>query len=188
MVELTNEHMRLVNVIVYFIHKKRPFLDKEEMVADGMLGLVKAARDYNEAKGSSFKTYASFRIKGSILDGIRLSQRLTGYSRSAGRVAQLLDLDSFVGGGDDEDTSRFTELLSDDGAANHRDEQVILKNEILEYANDLTRRQQQIAKAALLTDMSQSDMARRYGISDSQITQLMRTCGIRLRQFMGLAA
>lgn len=49
----------------------KPPLSFEDMVSAGMVGLVKAAKDYNEKHNTEFKTYAYIRIKGAILDELR---------------------------------------------------------------------------------------------------------------------
>jgi RNA polymerase sigma factor for flagellar operon FliA len=49
----------------------KPPLSFEDMVSAGMVGLVKAARDYDEKYNTEFKTYAYIRIKGAILDELR---------------------------------------------------------------------------------------------------------------------
>ena len=49
----------------------KPPLSFEDMVSAGMVGLVKAAKDYNPKFNAEFKTYAYIRIKGAILDELR---------------------------------------------------------------------------------------------------------------------
>lgn len=39
--------------------------------SDGSLGLLQAIRSYDPARGASFKTFATYRIRGAIFDGIR---------------------------------------------------------------------------------------------------------------------
>ncbi len=48
-----------------------PWVDKEDLVAYGHLGLVQAAERFDPAKGISFKTFAYYRIRGAIFDGLR---------------------------------------------------------------------------------------------------------------------
>jgi len=49
----------------------KPPLTFEDMVSAGVVGLVKASKDYNEKFNTEFKTYAYIRIKGAILDELR---------------------------------------------------------------------------------------------------------------------
>jgi RNA polymerase sigma factor for flagellar operon FliA len=43
----------------------------DDLIQAGMVGLIEAANHYQGEKGAAFATYASIRIKGSILDEIR---------------------------------------------------------------------------------------------------------------------
>ncbi len=47
-------------------------LDQEDLIESGILGLIEAAERFKEDKGVQFKTYAFHRIRGSILDYLRL--------------------------------------------------------------------------------------------------------------------
>lgn len=66
------ENLPLVNRIVYKVtsaisHKQ----DLEDLIAAGTLGLVKAARAYDASKDAQFKTYATIRIRGAVIDELR---------------------------------------------------------------------------------------------------------------------
>lgn len=50
-------------------------LDQEDLVADGYVGLVKAARRYDPARGTPFKAFAGHFVRGAILDTVRRSVR-----------------------------------------------------------------------------------------------------------------
>lgn len=43
----------------------------DDLIQAGMLGLLEAARHYDESKGASFETYAGIRIRGHMLDEVR---------------------------------------------------------------------------------------------------------------------
>ncbi len=47
-------------------------LDQEDLIESGILGLIEAAERFKENKGVKFKTYAFHRIRGSVLDYLRL--------------------------------------------------------------------------------------------------------------------
>jgi len=48
-----------------------PAVDINDLVAYGQIGLIQAAKRYDQRKGASFRTYAYYRIKGAIYDGLR---------------------------------------------------------------------------------------------------------------------
>ena len=59
---------RIVQRVVIYL---KPPLSFEDLVSAGMVGLVKAARDYDPAHQADFKTYAYIRIRGAVLDELR---------------------------------------------------------------------------------------------------------------------
>lgn len=62
----------LVKRIVYHLAGRLPrSVQTEDLMQAGMMGLLEAARYYDDSKGASFETYASIRIRGYILDEVR---------------------------------------------------------------------------------------------------------------------
>ncbi len=55
----------------HFICRLPPLVQLDDLIQAGMIGLIEAAHHYQGEKGAAFATYASIRIKGSILDEIR---------------------------------------------------------------------------------------------------------------------
>ncbi len=49
-----------------------PHVDTEDLVNAGVIGLMDAIEKYDPMRGTSFKTYAEFRIRGAILDELRI--------------------------------------------------------------------------------------------------------------------
>jgi RNA polymerase sigma factor for flagellar operon FliA len=69
--------------------------DLEELIAYGTLGLVEAAERFNPSRGFRFVTFAHYRIKGAIFDGLRqmgLPPRATNRRRQAKFEAAAADL------------------------------------------------------------------------------------------------
>ena len=72
------DHISLVESISSSIagRSKLPSgVDFDDLVSWGMEGLIKAHDSFKEGKGSQFKTYAYYRIKGEIMDKIRFEWR-----------------------------------------------------------------------------------------------------------------
>ena len=59
---------KIVNKTVTYL---KPPLSFEDLVSAGTVGLVKAARNYDESHKADFKTYAYIRVKGAVLDELR---------------------------------------------------------------------------------------------------------------------
>ncbi|HSL59370.1 MAG TPA: FliA/WhiG family RNA polymerase sigma factor [Acidimicrobiales bacterium] len=66
------EHLPLVKHIVFQVAVHFPrHVDREELARAGALGLVEAARRYDESRGVPFQRFAAQRIRGAILDAVR---------------------------------------------------------------------------------------------------------------------
>lgn len=70
--KLITTHAQLVKRIAqHLMTRLPPSVQTEDLIQAGMLGLLEAAKHYDSSKGASFETYASIRIRGSMLDEIR---------------------------------------------------------------------------------------------------------------------
>ena len=83
---LVNQHISLVNRIAGYLKARVPkFMEYDDMVQIGMMGLLSAADAFDPATGVEFKNYAKKRIKGAILDEVR---KLSDISRLAIKNSQ----------------------------------------------------------------------------------------------------
>jgi RNA polymerase sigma factor for flagellar operon FliA len=64
---------RIARKVVAYL---RPPLSFEDMISAGIVGVVKASRDYDPSHHTEFKTYAYIRIKGAVIDELRGSSLL----------------------------------------------------------------------------------------------------------------
>jgi RNA polymerase sigma factor for flagellar operon FliA len=72
--DLVRENMDLVKKAVYSISKNLPkYIEEDDLMQVGYIGLVKAAQNYTGENGAKFSTYAYYRVRGSIYDEIRSS-------------------------------------------------------------------------------------------------------------------
>jgi RNA polymerase sigma factor for flagellar operon FliA len=68
----------------------KPPLSFEDLVSAGTVGLLKAARDFDAAHQTEFKTYAYIRIKGAVLDELRRASLLpSGVTRQIKAAREL---------------------------------------------------------------------------------------------------
>lgn len=86
---LTESDRQLVRRIAGQIYRSHHHLDINDMIQDGIIGLLQAHDRYDPSQGASFETYASIRIRGAIRDGMR---RLDPRPRSVGRNARKISL------------------------------------------------------------------------------------------------
>ena len=70
--DLVLQHQDYVRALARGIAKKLPkHVDFEELVSLGQVGLVTAAKQYEAGRGAAFTTFAYYRVRGAILDGLR---------------------------------------------------------------------------------------------------------------------
>ncbi len=78
--QLIREHMSMIDIIVQRMVPQVPsFMTKDDMTSAAMEGLFDAANKYNPEKGTKFRTFAEYRIRGAIFDEMR---KLDWFSRS----------------------------------------------------------------------------------------------------------
>ena len=65
-----------------------PHVSQDDLVSAGVVGLIDAIERYDPTRGSSIKTFCTFRIRGGILDELR---RLDWVPRSVHREARALE-------------------------------------------------------------------------------------------------
>jgi RNA polymerase sigma factor FliA len=69
--ELFDEGQPLVRSLAAKIYRNLPVrMDLDDLIAYGQIGLAEAARDFQPQRGSQFTTYAYYRIRGAIYDGV----------------------------------------------------------------------------------------------------------------------
>jgi RNA polymerase sigma factor for flagellar operon FliA len=60
----------VVSLATKIHHSAPPQVELDDLVAYGQVGLAEAARDFDASKGIRFSTYAYYRIRGAIYDGL----------------------------------------------------------------------------------------------------------------------
>ena len=86
---IVHNHEGLVRRIAFKMHSRvSTFIELDDLLQSGLEGLVDAAQKYSAVEGASFESYASIRIKGSMLDLIR---RCGNLNRSTVQAKQMID-------------------------------------------------------------------------------------------------
>jgi RNA polymerase sigma factor for flagellar operon FliA len=114
---LVEQHRSYVRVLAVEVAKSLPpHIEFDELIACGNLGLVEAAERYEPRYGVTFQTFAYYRIKGAIYDGLRklgpMSRTEYARSRFAARANDILQ-----GATDDEQAQTGIALSVDDEIA-----------------------------------------------------------------------
>lgn len=67
------EHMSIVRFVARRIHERLPqHVELEDLVSAGVVGLIDAFKKFDARKNVQFRSYAQFRIRGAILDSLRI--------------------------------------------------------------------------------------------------------------------
>lgn len=89
---LIEENLELVNHIVFqvAIHFPR-HVDRDDLARAGALGLVEAAKRYDDDKGVPFQRFAAQRIRGAIIDAVRAADWAPRSVRSLSRKLEATE-------------------------------------------------------------------------------------------------
>lgn len=87
--ELIQSCQGLVRSIAWKIHQRLPrSIDLDDLIGYGQVGLAEAARDFDSARGVQFTTYAYYRVRGAVLDGLSTMSWFSKADYSRGRYEQ----------------------------------------------------------------------------------------------------
>ncbi len=126
------QHLGLVEAIARKILRSLPaFVDAEDLIAFGQIGLIEASRRYDPSRGVLFKTFSYYRIRGAIYDGIR---KMSWFAASPARKA------TFQGAAN--------ELMAESGESGQAGRGLMTVEEQIERAKDMI---ESIATAKMLS-------------------------------------
>ena len=76
--QIVEEYIPLVKYIASRVmFEKNKYMEYEDLVSYGMIGLMDAIKKYDSTKGMKFSSYASIRIKGSMIDELRKNRPIS---------------------------------------------------------------------------------------------------------------
>jgi RNA polymerase sigma factor FliA len=92
--ELIESHQGLVKSLAVQVQRKfRSRIELDDLVAYGQVGLAEAAREFDASRGTQFSTYAYYRVRGAIYDGLgkmtwgeRQTRRQVKFEQMAGET------------------------------------------------------------------------------------------------------
>jgi RNA polymerase sigma factor (sigma-70 family) len=162
---LIAQHMTLARQLAFRLARLLPrFVDADALESDAMLGLIQAARTFDPERGVSFATYASRRIRGAMIDGLRQREHLRGTDTPPAFVSMDMRI-----GDEDGRPATLGELLPAD------DEPFIVvierRDEVNKLLRSLDRQSRQLVEDFYLHDMTQEAIGCRCGRSPSGISQ-----------------
>jgi RNA polymerase sigma factor for flagellar operon FliA len=107
----------LVRSIAWKIHQRLPaHVELDDLVSYGQVGLAEAARDFDAARGGQFTTYAWYRVRGAILDGLSRMRWFHRGDFEGGRYDRMANEALADAGGDDAGTGSPEAVIARQGA------------------------------------------------------------------------
>jgi RNA polymerase sigma factor for flagellar operon FliA len=83
------EHLSTVRYLARRIHERLPqHVELDDLISAGVVGLIDAFNKFDHNKKVQFKSYAQFRIRGAILDSLRILDWSPREFRRKGRAVQ----------------------------------------------------------------------------------------------------
>lgn len=164
--------------------RRVPAAEYDDLVGDGMVGLVQASRRYDWRAGVAFRSYAARRIMGEMFDGIR---RLGPLPRSDWR--RVADAD------DDFEAPTVLSLSQQNQAGEELVERVpsqalstddeAVAHELVEGIMQLPAREAALLARHVLLGEDEADIAASLGVSPSRVSQIVVRARTRLRRRLG---
>ncbi len=206
-------HQGYVRALACMIARTLPdWVEIDDLIQDGQLGLIRAARLFDAARGVAFRTFAYPYIRGAIIDGLRrLFRSMPTLSRqptpvSDQELASPLDRESFASAADDHDAAvpvqqRLVQRVQRVAVAcvlrlahqivdhrNHRPDQIAELRELCDRVWRLTAvlpaHQRVLLRLHYVEGRSFADCARLLGRDKSRISRWHRDALERLRTLL----
>lgn len=169
------EYERLIienEALVYHVLKQMHLYSQLEDYYDvGMIGLCKAAKTFDNSKGSKFSTYACICIRNTILMDIRDQKRQCDY--------YSVSLQTHVGGEKDE-------ILLEDTISDYELEVDILNREekmaLIESIRKLNDEDRQMIDLYFWKEMTQKEIAKYLNMSQANVSRRIQRALDNLRK------
>ena len=204
-VELRNrlvlQYSPLVKYVAGRMRSRLPHsVDQDDLVSDGVLGLMDAIERFDPSRGLSFQTFAVPRIRGAIIDGLRSMDFVPRSVRDKVRIVQQasLKLEERLGRlPDDEEVAREVGVpvqqvrdLTKQASSNHANlDDFELADELASAADDsveqgdvsaslrrviaeLNERDQVVIALYYFEGLTLADIGKVLGVTESRISQV----------------
>lgn len=177
--KLALQHFEMVSIIAKQMrHSVPPRIDLEDMIAEGVIGLLHAVARFDPGRGVLFKTFAERRIRGAIIDAMRRDDWVSREARAERRACDNEALGD-GSGGPAQPATPTVEALPLDGAGvvdgdcagiedrpqEHRATRAVMAS------MPMTAMERRVVFAYYWEDLLFSQIAAREGCSESRISQ-----------------
>lgn len=165
---LVLEHLPLVLATAKRVRRKLPRAERDDLVNEGVLGLLACIERYDPKHNVSFKTYAEHRVRGAMLDSLKLRQ--SKYASIAVVPDRVVE------------RSEWPDAIC---------EQRECERQVQQAAAQLPERLQTIVRLYYVGEMTEREVGGLFGVGQVRISQLrhraldrmaatLKTQGVRL--------
>ena len=153
--ELIEQHLPLVRHVVFQVAVNFPrHVDREELATAGALGLVEAAKRYEEDRGVPFDRFAAQRIRGAILDAVRAADWAPRSVRNLARRLESIEQRLASSLGRMPSTTETAEALGVTEAELRRLQDKMFRSVVLALEYDVNDGEEDLTLVEILTDDS----------------------------------
>ncbi len=195
--ELIHSCQGLVRSIAWKMHQKVPrSIELDDLIGFGQVGLAEAARDFDQNRGVQFTTYAYYRVRGAILDGLSTMAWFSKADYARGRYERNANdvLEASPSEAQAEDTNWFGQTArslsmtyimtqwagegvgspepSEDYTPSDAAEDADLRNEIRKLVEELPDQEATLIKGIYFEGLTIKDAGERIGISKAWASRL----------------
>lgn len=143
----------------------------DDIIQDGVLGLITACRKFKENRGATFSTFAYYYIRGSILDGQRSFHKLP--RKRAGQETPKSPVILSV----DEITENGGDFPQANGYG-----QVDTQDELIYLAELLTNKRSKRIFLLRARGHTMAAIGKEFGLTSSRVSQLLKKIKEQLRE------
>ena len=153
--ELIEQHLPLVRHVVFQVAVNFPrHVDREELATAGALGLVEAARRFDESRGVPFDRFAAQRIRGAILDAVRAADWAPRSVRNLARRLESIEQRLATHLGRMPNAEETAEALGVSGEELRRLQDKMFRSVVLALEYDVNDGEEDLTLVEVLTDDS----------------------------------
>lgn len=200
---LLDVYLPLVETLSGMIYARRvnDALSYQDMLHYGMTGLLEALERYSPDHGADFKTYASYRIKGEIYDGLskatEVSSQIASNKLRLRQRAESLTSDSeedILGKLIEQSIGLAIGFMLDGSSLYHNNDQITnhdvpyssyelkeLSQQLAKLVSELPEDQKKVIQLHYFQQLSFTEIAKIMTFSRSRISQLHKKALLKLR-------
>lgn len=173
----------LVNANLAFVvsvakHYQGNGLDLLDLINEGNIGLIKAAKDFNETLGFKFISFAVAYIRQEIINALSEKSRLVRLPLNAIKEKHYncaISMNTPLGNSDDESEKTLLDTFASDTKANEYDHTQAVEYKVKALLNNLSTREKEVVCRLFgigCNEESEYTLSRRYNLTEERIRQI----------------